>query len=82
LYSRSRQAFIVDALKAALSRPRIVIENKSHRSDNAIYDLACGEFPCTLVAIKYGWLKKRQILTIYGVEKGYQPKGKKLWPKK
>lgn len=76
-------AFILETLKAQFHAPRIVIENKHNRSDNAIYDLACGGFPCTLVAVKPGWvLKKRQISTIYGVDKGYQPKGKILWPKK
>lgn len=74
-------AFIVDALKVALSRPHLVIENKRQKSDNAIYDLACGQHPWTLVAIKHGWLK-RQVATVYGVDKGYQPKGRTLWPKK
>jgi hypothetical protein len=75
-------AFIVDAIKASLSEPHIVIENKKQRSENAIYNLACGEHPWTLVAIKHGWLKRRQISTIYGIEKGCYPKGRTLWPKK
>jgi hypothetical protein len=76
-------AFIVDSLKEQFARPRIVIENKKHKSENAIYDLAFGDFPCTLVAIKQGWLlQKRQILTMYGIPRDYLPKGRMLWPQK
>jgi len=75
-------AFLVDTIKSGLAKPRVVIENKKHKSDNAIYDFGFGGFPWTLVSVKYGWLKKRQVSTIYGIEKGYQPKGKILWPKK
>lgn len=76
-------AFILEALKAQFSKPRIVIESKQNKSENAIYDLPCGGMPCTMVAVKQGWLlKKRQIATIYPVENGYQPKGRVLWPTK
>ena len=77
------EGIFVDRVKQNLARPRIVVENKGNRSENAIYDVEIGGHPCLLVAIKQGWLgKTRRIATFYGVEKGYTPPGPVLWPKK
>jgi hypothetical protein len=76
------EAISVDRVKSNLSKPRIVIENAAAKSENAIYDVEIGGHPCLLVAIKQGWLKKRQIATFYGVPKGFQPPGRVIWPKK
>ena len=76
------EVLVVDTLKRNFARPRVVIENRGAKSEQAIYDIQSGDHPCLLVAIKYpGWiLRTNLIATMYGIDEEEIPKGKILWP--
>lgn len=77
------EVLIVDTLRRNFATPRVVIENKGARSEQAIYDIPVGGHPCLLVAIKYrGWLRTHLIVTFYGIEETQIPQGRVLWGKR
>ena len=75
------EMFVVERLKEAFPSSLVVIGNAGAVSEQAIYDIPVGGHPYLQVNIKYrGWLKKRLIVTFYGVDE--IPKGRELWKRK
>jgi len=75
------EVLVIERLKEAFPNPLVVIGNPGAISEQAIYEIAVGGHPYLQVNIKdRGWLKKRLIVTFYGVDE--IPKGRVLWKRK
>jgi hypothetical protein len=76
-------AFVVDALKRNFHQPIGVIDNRSHGTSNAIYNIQIGGHKWLLVAIHFQGIAKKLvgkpnfIKTFYGVSE--IPVGQLLW---
>jgi hypothetical protein len=73
-------ALLTETLKAQFSNPLEVRKNESANSENAIYDIPCGDHMHIVVAIakRHPW-NSRLISSYYGCSDSRLPKGKVIW---
>ena len=74
------EMFLIETLKASFSFPLEVRENRAARSENAIYDIKCGNKDFLVVAVKVRKFWEARVISIYyAADASNLPKGKVIW---